>query len=286
MLVVAGFLVVLLTVLVGFASAGGQIGALIQPAEFVVIGGASLGALIAMSPKKVLVDLLHGLVQSMKGTAYNKAGYEDLFKVLYELLRLARREGLLALEAHVSSPHESSILNKSPRLVKNHHMMEFICGALSPVIDGSLKPEQLASLLESELRLMEEEHHAPIDVLTKTADALPGFGIVAAVLGIVITMGAIDGPIEAVGEHVAAALVGTFLGVLLSYGFAAPLAVKMEFLSRAEVAYFRTAGVVILGLVNGLPPKVAVEQACRQVAAEVRPSRERLEELFTQAESS
>jgi chemotaxis protein MotA len=286
MLVVAGYVVVLLTVLVGFTSAGGHIGALIQPAEFVVIGGAALGALIVMSPKKVLLDLLHGLVQSIKGTPYNKAGYEDLFKVLYELLRLARREGLLALESHVSSPHESSILNRSPRVAKNHHMMEFICGALSPVIDGSLKPEQLASLLEGELKVMEQEHHAPIDVLSKTADALPGFGIVAAVLGIVITMGAINGPIEEVGEHVAAALVGTFLGVLLSYGFAGPLAVKMEFLAAAEVAYFRAAAVVIQGLVSGLPPKVAVEQACRQVAAEVRPSRERLEELFTQAESS
>jgi chemotaxis protein MotA len=286
MLVVAGYVVVLVAVLAGFASAGGHIGALIQPAEFVVIGGAALGALIVMSPKKVLIDLLHGLAQSIKGTPYNRAGYEDLFKVLYELLRLARREGLLALEAHVSSPHESSILNKSPRIAKNHHMMDFICGALSPVIDGSLKPEQMASLLEGELKLMEEEHHAPIGVLSKTADSLPGFGIVAAVLGIVITMGAIDGPIEKVGEHVAAALVGTFLGVLLSYGFAAPLAMKMEFLAAAEVAYFRAAAVVIQGLVNGLPPKVAVEQACRQVAVEVRPSGERLEELFTQVESS
>ena len=146
-----------------------------------------------------------------------------MFKLLYDLLRTARRDGLLALDSHVSNPQESEIFNKYPKLAANHHVVEFICGALVPVLDGTAKPEQLAALLEAELRVVEEEHHAPIVALSKTADAMPGFGIVAAVLGIVVTMGAIDGPAEEIGEKVGAALVGTFLGILISYGFLAPI---------------------------------------------------------------
>jgi chemotaxis protein MotA len=140
--------------------------------------------------------------------------------------------------------------------------------------------------MEAELKVLEEEHHAPLGVLTKTADALPGFGIVAAVLGIVITMGAIDGPVDEIGEKVGAALVGTFLGILLSYGFFAPLAVRMEFLGAAELAFFRTIAASIQGFANDLPPKVAVEQACRGVVSEMRPNRAELDEMFAAVEAS
>ena len=138
----------------------------------------------------------------------------------------------MILEAHVTNPHQSDIFRKYPRIVNNHHVTDFICGGLSPIIEGIAKPEQLPALMDAELKVIEDEHHAPLGVLQKTADALPGFGIVAAVLGIVITMGAIDGPVEEIGHKVGAALVGTFLGILMSYGFIGPLAGRMEFLGR------------------------------------------------------
>lgn len=285
MIVILGCIVVIGAVLAGFMWSGGHIGALIHPSELVTIGGAALGALIVMSPKKVLIDLIKGILQCVKGSPYNKQAYKDLFKVLYDLLRLARRDGLMALEAHVSNPHESPIFNKCPRIAKNHHVTDFICGALSPVMEGTAKPEQLSSLLETEIKVIEEEHHAPLNALSKTADALPGFGIVAAVLGIVITMGAIDGPVEEIGHKVGAALVGTFLGILMSYGFFGPLAARMEFQGTVELAFFRTISTAILGFVNELAPKVAIEQARRGVGTEFRPSRTELEELFKETDA-
>ncbi|MFZ5831152.1 MAG: flagellar motor stator protein MotA [Planctomycetota bacterium] len=286
MIVIVGLIVVFGAVLGGFTMAGGHVGALIHPSEFVTIGGAAMGALIVMSPKKVLIDLVKGMLQSVKGSPYNKATYEEIFKLLYDLLRQARRDGLMSLENHVSKPHESKLFQKYPRMMNNHHVTEFICGALSPVIEGTVKPEQLPAMLAGEIRILEEEHHAPVGVLSKTADALPGFGIVAAVLGIVITMGAIDGPVEEIGHKVGAALVGTFLGILLSYGLFAPLTVRMEFLGMTELSFFRTIASVITGLANDLPPKIALEQARRGLASEVRMSRERLDELFAEVEAS
>jgi chemotaxis protein MotA len=171
-------------------------------------------------------------------------------------------------------------------VLHNHHLLHFICGGLAPLIDATVKPEQMADLLQAELKVMEEEHHAPMMALTKTADALPGFGIVAAVLGLVITMGHIDGPPAEIGEKVGAALVGTFLGILMSYGFAAPLATRMEFLGLAEGAYFRSVSSVIVGFANNLPPKVALEMARRGIAPEFRPERDELDEWFKEAEAA
>ncbi len=224
MFVIGGAIVVVAAVLAGFTLSGGTVGALFHPTELLTIGGAALGALIIMSPVKVLKDLMRGILSTLKGPPYNKETYSELFKTLYDLLRLARREGLIALESHVAHPHESNIFSKYPLIVGNHHVSQFICGALSPVIEGTATPSQLSSLLETEIHTIEEEHHAPLLALSKTADAMPGFGIVAAVLGIVITMGAIDGPVEEIGHKVGAALVGTFLGILISYGFLGPLA--------------------------------------------------------------
>lgn len=284
MIVIVGAIVVLGAVLAGFTWAGGHIGALIHPSEIVTIGGAALGALIVMSPKKVLVDLVKGVIQAIKGSPYNKKTYRDLFKMLYDLLRTARRDGLLALEEHVSNPHESEIFNRYPTIAKNHHVTDFLCGALSPMIEGSVTNDQLASLLNAEMHVIEEEHHAPLNVLQKTADALPGFGIVAAVLGIVITMGVIDGPVEEIGHKVGAALVGTFLGILLSYGFFAPLASRMEFLGAAEMTFFRTISTAILTFAGDSPPKVALEQARRGIGSECRLSRQELDEVFKEVE--
>jgi chemotaxis protein MotA len=286
MIVIVGCIVVIGCVLTGFSMAGGHVGALIHPSEFVTIGGAALGALLVSSPKKVLVDLMKQLIASVKGSPYKKPAYEDLFKCMYDLLRLARRDGMLALEPHISNPENSSIFAKYPRILHNHHLLHFISGGLGPLVDATVKPEQMADLLESELKVMEVEHHAPIHALIKVGDALPGFGIVAAVLGIIVTMGHIDGPPAEIGHKVGAALVGTFLGILLSYGFAAPLATRMEFISAAEFAYLRTAATVIVGFANNLPPKVAVEMARRGVTPEIKPEREELDQWFKEAEAA
>ncbi len=285
MIVVVGFIVVLGSVLGGFVMAGGHIGALVHPSEILTIGGAAMGALIVMSPKKVLIDVVRGMIDCVKGSPYGKRGYEELLKLSYELLRLARRDGMLAVESHVSSPEQSSIFAKYPGIAKNHHVMDFVCRTLTPIIDGTVTVDRVPAMLEAELKVLEEEHHAPQGVVAKTADALPGFGIVAAVMGIVVTMEAINGPVDEIGEKVGAALVGTFLGILLSYGFFAPISVRMEFLGAAEVGFFRTFVVIAEGMASGVAPKVAIEQACRGLTSENRLDREELEKLFSDLET-
>jgi chemotaxis protein MotA len=285
MVVIVGIIVVMACVLGGFTLSGGHIGALIHPAELLTIGGSALGAMVVMAPTKVLKDLVHGLIQSLKGSPFSKKAYSELFQVMYEFFRLARREGLLALEPHLSDPHHSTILQKYPSVHSNHHVVQFICGAISPVMDGSVTPQQLPNLLQAELKALEDEHHAPLNVMNKTADALPGFGIVAAVLGIVITMGSIDGPVQEIGHKVGAALVGTFLGILLSYGLFAPLATKLEFMGIAELAYFRSIATMVQGFADNQPPKIVLEVARRGLSSEVRPSQEELETMLKAVDS-
>jgi chemotaxis protein MotA len=285
MIVIVGCIVVLGAVIGGFTMAGGHVGALIHPSEIVTIGGAALGALIVSSNKKVLTDLVKAILSTLKGSPYGRASYDEMFRCMYELLRAARRDGLVALESHVGSPGESSIMLNYPRVVKNEEVTDFICGAISPLVDGTAKPEHLEDLLHAELRTIEEEHHLPLAALNKTADALPGFGIVAAVLGIVITMGHINGPIEEIGHKVGAALVGTFLGILLSYGFFAPLASKIELMGLEKIAFFRTIGKIIVAFANSVPPKVAIDQARRSVGSDCRPSRSELEEMFKEVDA-
>jgi chemotaxis protein MotA len=280
MVTIVGFIVVIGSILGGFTMAGGKIPALIHPSEIVTIGGAAFGSMIVMSPKKVLIDMFKGILQCIKGSPYSKAAFQDMFKMMYELFRLARREGLIVLEPHLSTPKESAIFSKYPKIVSDHHALEFICNALTPVIDGTIKAEQVPGMLSTELHLIADEHHAPQGVLTKVADALPGFGIVAAVLGIVITMSAISGPVEEIGEKVGAALVGTFMGILLSYGFVGPLAMKMEFIGADHMAYFKAIASAIQGFTNDLAPKEAIEQARRSVGGEMRISRENMDELL------
>lgn len=280
MIVIIGCIVVLASVLGGFMLGGGYFGALMHASEFVVIGGSAAGAMIIMSPRKVMIDLMKQLRGTLKGTPYTKAAYEELFKALYELFMLGRRNGMIALEEHVMSPSTSSIFTKYPSFSGNHHAMELLCGGLRPIIDGKVKPDQLKLLLEIELDCMEEEHHQPIDVLTKLGDALPGFGIVAAVLGIIITMGAIAGPIEEIGQSVAAALVGTFLGILISYGFINPLTVKMTFIGASKLAYHRCIANAVIGFANGMAPIMAVDMARRGLSSELKPTADALETLL------
>lgn len=280
MIIIVGAFIVSLCVIGGFLLESGPIHALIQPNEFIIIAGGALGALIIMSPKKVLIDMFKGIMVCLKGAPHNREAYEELLKVLYELFLLGRRNGMIALEEHVLDPKNSSIFKRYPKFSANHHAMEFLCNSLRPIIDGKIKPDQLRVLLDVELARLEEEHHAPVNVLTKTADAMPGFGIVAAVLGIVVTMGAISGPVEKIGEHVAAALVGTFLGILLSYGFLNPLATNMEFIGAAELDYTKCIAACVIGFAGGMAPVTAVELGRRGLATNLRPSAEELEQMF------
>src|SRR4029078_9313036 len=193
---------------------------------------ASMGGLIIMAPPRVLKVLIKGVVQGIKGSPFTKATYVELFKLYYVLLRITRRDGKLALDSHVTDPAASDVFKKFPRIAKNHHILHFVTTNLSFLIDDNPNVSEEA---EAEIHVIEREHHDAVGALSKTADALPGFGIVAAVLGIVITMQAIDGPAEEIGHKVGAALVGTFLGILLSYGFFAPMAGRMELLGAEEI---------------------------------------------------
>lgn len=277
MIILVGALVVILSVGGGFIMAGGRLITLWHISEVVIIAGAALGAMIIMAPKKVLVDLGRQTLRTFKGTPFKRQAYDELFMVLYELFLLGRRNGLIALEDHLINPDSSAILTRYPSVTKNKEAIEFLCGALRPVIDGRVKPDQLRQLLETDIDRMEEEGRAPIDVLTKASDALPGFGIVAAVLGIVITMASISGPIEIIGEKVAAALVGTFLGIFLAYGFGNPLAVNMEFNMIAQLAYFRCISAAVVSFAAGMAPGMAIELARRGLGEELRPDADELE---------
>lgn len=288
MIIVLGAITVLLCVFGGFVLEGGHMTVLLVAFvnEVLIIAGGAFGSLIIMSPKKVLIDILRGLLASLKGAPHNRASYEDLLKVLYELFLLGRRNGMIALEEHVLEPDKSSVFRKYPRFSGNHHAVEFLCGALRPIIDGKIKPDQLRLLLDAEIDRMEIEHHAPVSVMQKTGDAMPGFGIVAAVLGIVITMASIGGAVEEIGTHVAAALVGTFLGILLAYGFMAPLATNMEFIGESELDFTRCIAACVTGFANGMAPVTAVELGRRGLSREFRPTADELEQMFKAMKSA
>jgi chemotaxis protein MotA len=281
MVTIGGCLVVLIAVLVGFMMSGGHVAALLHPSEIVTIGGASLGALIIMSPKNVLMDLLRCVFQVVKGAPYNRGTYVELFDLLYAAAKITRRDGLLALESQLGEPKQSPLFQKYPKIVKNPHALHFLSNALALLPDGKT-PDQVKAALEEEIRVVEREHHAAVAVLMKTADALPGFGIVAAVLGIVVTMQAIDGPASEIGHKVGAALVGTFLGILMSYGFFAPMAGRMEFLGEAEMVFFRAISTAVVAIGSGENPREVVSQASRLVGSDCRPSRAAMAQIFSQ----
>lgn len=287
MIVIIGAIVVCVCVFGGFALEGGHMKVLIEAFanEILIIGGGAAGALLIMSPKKVLIDIVKSLMASLKGAPHSRTSYEDLLKVLYELFLLGRRNGMIALEEHVLEPTKSSVFKKYPKFAANHHAVEFLCGALRPIIDGKIKPDQLRLLLDAELQRMEIEHHAPVSVLTKAGDSMPGFGIVAAVLGIVITMASIGGAVEEIGTHVAAALVGTFLGILIAYGFVGPLATNMEFVGESELDFTRCIAACVTGFANGMAPVTAVELGRRGLSREFRPTAEELEQMFKSMKS-
>jgi chemotaxis protein MotA len=278
--VIAGAVMVLAAVLIGFSMAGGHPHALLHLSEFVTIGGASIGALIVMSPKKVIGDLIRGVVQTLKGSPYGKAACVELFQTFFALARQVRQEGLLALDGHVTSPDTSPIFAQFPRVGKNHHARDFICDSLALIVDGAVDSDKLSGWLDEEVEVIHREHHAAVAALTKTADALPGFGIVAAVLGIVVTMQAIGGPVDEIGHKVGAALVGTFLGILMAYGFFAPMAGRMEALGEQEIQFFRAITTAVVAINEGASPRDVVVRARRIVNSDCRPNQAEMRQLF------
>ncbi len=280
MLLVLGFFIVTAAILGGFMIAGGHPMLLVHVSEFVVIGGVAIGVLVVASPSSVLKHVFHDIKKSFGGSGISRDEYLDLMKLLYELFMIGRRNGLIALDEHVTTPSESTLFKRYPSFTKDEKRVQFLRNALRPIIDGKIKPDQLQELLNNEIETMEEEAHHPIDVLNLIGDSLPGIGIVAAVLGIINTMAAIaDGP-EAVGEKVAAALTGTFLGVLGAYGFVNPLTKRISFMHKAEFTYFNTMSRAISGFARGLAPIMAVEIARRALEEAVRPEADELEKTL------
>jgi len=270
MFLIIGIVVVFGSIIAGFTMAGGQISVLIQISEFIVIGGASLGALLIGNPPSIIGQLIKGVMGLMKGNPYTEKSYSELLKMLYDLFMLARREGLVALEHHAEKPMESDFFKRYPIFHANHHAVEFLADTLKVIITGTVQPHDLAEMMDVDL----ETHHAAAakipGVLAKTGDAMPGFGIVAAVLGVVITMGSIGGKPEEIGHHVAAALVGTFLGILLAYGFFNPMSAGMEAALAAEGQYMNCIKSALLSFARGDAPLTAVEFARRNVDPSVR----------------
>jgi chemotaxis protein MotA len=271
MLIIVGILVVIASVLGGFVASHGKIGALWQPFELVIIGGAAFGAFMMSNPPKVVKATLLSLISVFKGVRYKSSDYLDVLTLMYELLNKARREGFISLESHVDAPASSDVFNKYPKILADHHLMDFITDCLRLMVGSNIEPHELEPLLELELEKHHHEMMAPAHALTKVADGLPGFGIVAAVLGIITTMGSIGGDIALVGAHVAAALVGTFLGILLAYGFVGPLAASIEAQAEQDARIYESVKTALLACLRGYNPKVALEFARKTLPSNVRP---------------
>ncbi|MCW4454443.1 flagellar motor stator protein MotA [Flavobacterium sp. MXW15] len=272
MLILIGFLVVILSVLGGYVGAHGKLGALWQPYELVIIGGAALGAFLVGTPVRQVKQTLADMVGVFRGPRYKKQDYLDVLSLLYELLNKARREGFMALEDHVEKPAESAIFANYPKVQADHHLVDFITDCLRLMIGSNIEPHELEPLLELELEKHHLEAMASSAVLNKVADGLPGFGIVAAVLGIVITMGSIGGDIKEVGAHVAGALVGTFLGILLGYGFVGPMAAAVEARAEQDSRIYESVKTALLACLRGYNPKIALEFARKTVPSSLRPA--------------
>ncbi len=271
MLTIVGFIVVIAAVIGGYVMEGGKLLVLFQPAEFLIIGGAALGGLIVATPKSVLLDIIRQITGTL-GAGYGRKDFMDLMVMQYEIFNIARREGLVGLETHIEKPQESEVITKYPSFLKNHEAVSFMADTMRLIITGSVQPHELENLLDVDLETLHAEIDRAPGTLATTADSLPGLGIVAAVLGVVITMSAIGGPPEQIGEKVGAALVGTFLGVLLCYGFVGPLANSLRCRNQSDAAYMKCLKQCLLSFCKGLPPSIAVEYGRRSIPGEMRPT--------------
>lgn len=277
MFIIIGLIIVLGSVLGGFALEDGSFLVLMQIAEFVIIGGAALGALIISAPTNVLKRIVSKTISSIKGSKITKQTYLDLLKLMYELFMVIRKDGLIALESHIERPAESAIFQKYPMFLNEPHILIFITDTLRLVVMGGVSPHEIEELMDSDIELNHHEGSRPGMILQRIGDSMPGLGIVAAVLGVIITMQAIDGPAEEVGHKVAAALVGTFLGVFLSYGFINPLATNLELANDKESQILEVIKSGIICAAKGLNPIVAIEFARRAISSDCRPDFEEME---------
>lgn len=280
MFIIIGIIIVMGCVIGGFLMINGPLGVLVQPSEFVVIGGAVIGATIAANPLKFLMRILAQLPVALKGSPYNKIVYSEVLRMQYEVFVNAKKNGILSLEEDVNNPQSSEIFTKYPSFVANHHAVDFFCDAMKMLVNGACSAEELEIMLEAEMETHHEESAIVPHLLQRASDALPGLGIVAAVLGIVVTMQHLDGPPEELGHHVGAALVGTFLGLLLSYGFLAPIAANLENLGNDEAKYFSCLRSGILAFANGSAPSTSVEFARKTIWSFDRPPIAELEPLL------
>ncbi|MBD3217960.1 MAG: flagellar motor stator protein MotA [candidate division Zixibacteria bacterium] len=277
MVSVFGLVIVIVAVIGGFMMEGGKILVLNQPAEFVIIGGAMIGSLLAATSLSNLKRMI-GQLKDVISPSMSKKQYLDIMVMLFELFNVARKDGLIALEKHVETPNESSVFSKYKGFMNDHHAVHFLCDTLRMVITGTAQTHELEDLMEVDMEAHHEEINAAPTIIQKVGDSLPGFGIVAAVLGVVLTMGSIDKPPEVIGHKVGAALVGTFLGILLAYGFVLPISTNMEFANKNKTKLYECMKQAILAFQKGIAGVMAVEFARRTLPNEVRPSFQELEE--------
>ncbi|MFQ5513017.1 MAG: flagellar motor stator protein MotA [Myxococcota bacterium] len=280
MKLILGLVVVIASVLGGFVLHHGHLALLFVPTEYLIICGCLLGGMIVQNPPTVLLRLVKDLFGLLGGGGPGRKAYLDALKMIYELMQLARRDGVLALEGHVNEPHQSGIFSTYPSFLKDSHAVDFVCDTLKLFVAGVLDPHNLDELMERDLEVIHHEELATSEALTKAADSLPAIGIVAAVLGIILTMGAISDGAAAVGMRVAGALVGTFLGVFLAYGFVGPMAGALEQKANAKSRYYQCIRHVLSASISGVTPPMAVEIGRRNINTAERPSFEELEQAL------
>jgi len=277
MFAIIGIVVVIGSVVGGYVLSHGNLQVLVQPYELMIILGAALGTLFIANPLPVIIGVFKGALGIFKGSPYGKAFYLEQLKMLNDVFTYARKNGLVKLEADVEEPDKSQLFSKYPKFIKDHHAVHFVCDTLRMSISGGVGHFEIDQMMEMDMEIHHHEANLPVTALTTVSDALPGLGIVAAVLGIVITMGALGGPPEEIGHHVAASLVGTFLGILMSYGFFGPIAGSMTKSNDAQKEYFNFLRVGLIGFIRGAAPILAVEFARRSIPAHDRPTFKEME---------
>ena len=272
MFAIIGAVVVIGAIIGGYLMEHGNLMVLVQPAELIIIGGAAVGTTLIANPLSVIKKVVGGALGVLKPSKFDKAYYLSTLKMLNDLFVYARKNGMVKLETDVEEPAKSPVFQKYPVFLKDHHAVNFICDSLRMSISGGVGHFELDQMMEIDMEVHHHEIGVPVSAISSVADALPGLGIVAAVLGVCITMGAIGGPPEEIGHKVAAALVGTFLGILLCYGFIGPLAANMAKLNDAEGSYYHVLRIALISYIRGSAPILAVEFARRAIPPEVRPS--------------
>jgi chemotaxis protein MotA len=272
MLAIVGILVVFGSILGGFLMEKGNIHVLLQPAEVLIIVGAATGTLVTANPMQIIKEIAHGLLGLLKGSPFSKERYLSTLKMMYQFLNKVRKEGLLSVEMDVEEPDKSAIFKNYPAFLADHAARNFVCDTLRMAITGGVEPFDMDQMMDLDMEVLAHDATQPVASLSTVADALPGLGIVAAVLGIVITMGALGGPQEEIGKKVAAALVGTFLGILLCYGVIGPLSAAMAKIADGQNEYLHVLRVLMLSFLKGSAPMIAIEMGRRAIPAHLRPS--------------